>query len=250
MPLRRRRARGRRRSVRRRVRVRRTRRTAGGRRGNKIRWRKNGFPNAMYVTMSYVMSQSIDPDNNGSNWIVLRANSINDPEYSIGGHQPFGHDQWEKIYNRYHVIRSTCTMQVMAKTVAPSTSEVLVNGTGPSLVPENTLAYSGVMFMKTDDNATLITNSPAALMEGQQCLYKPFSSLNGWSPKITMNYNARGRQLEQIHQTSAQFGHDPADQHYFHCGVMSIGGNLTACQVLVRMKYYVKVYDRRDIEQS
>jgi len=33
----------------------------------------------------------------------MRANSIFDPQYSVGGHQPRGHDQWALQYGQYLV---------------------------------------------------------------------------------------------------------------------------------------------------
>ena len=38
---------------------------------------------------------------------VFRLNSVHDPDVSVGGHQPRGHDQWSAMYSKYCVIGAT-----------------------------------------------------------------------------------------------------------------------------------------------
>ena len=40
---------------------------------------------------------------------LFRANSIFDPDYQLGGHQPMGRDQYENFYQKYVVVGSTIT---------------------------------------------------------------------------------------------------------------------------------------------
>lgn len=46
---------------------------------------------------------------------IYKCNSCYDPYYPVGGHQPYGFDQYAQIYNHYSVIKSTikCTFQTM-----------------------------------------------------------------------------------------------------------------------------------------
>ena len=39
----------------------------------------------------------------------FRANSINDPDYQLGGHQPMGHDQYANFYQKYVVVGASLT---------------------------------------------------------------------------------------------------------------------------------------------
>jgi len=42
-----------------------------------------------------------------------RANSLYDPRFAVGGHQPFGFDQLMGQYNHFTVLRSTCKLENM-----------------------------------------------------------------------------------------------------------------------------------------
>lgn len=79
-----------------------------------------GFPKNQYVHMRYCETLSLD----GSSVIspkIYRANSIYDPDYSTGGHQPMGYETWLKLYNQYIVVKSRCKMTVCQ--VATATGE-------------------------------------------------------------------------------------------------------------------------------
>lgn len=42
----------------------------------------------------------------------MRGNNINDPNFTAGGHQPLGHDQFAALYKRYRVIGSRCIVHL------------------------------------------------------------------------------------------------------------------------------------------
>lgn len=60
------------------------------------------MPKRRKITMKYASSHRFGLVTIGG--VVLRANSIFDPEFAVGGHQPLGHDQWKAFYTRYTVI--------------------------------------------------------------------------------------------------------------------------------------------------
>lgn len=45
-----------------------------------------------------------------------RLNSLFDPNYSLGGHQPYGFDQLATVYNRYRVVACSWTIHVASST--------------------------------------------------------------------------------------------------------------------------------------
>lgn len=243
MPLRRR---YKRRRVARRVRrgvVRR--RTAGGRRRRSVVWKKNGFPNSMYITMAYTDVISLDPGVGGGVSKPLLVNSIFNPGYaSSAGHQPFGYDQWLPIYNKYKVMKTVVTAQVLPTTQPPSNIM-----TGGNQLAEYTPNYSGIFFLKSDDDATITLSSAQAIMEQQQTRYCMFT--NGkWSRKLSMVYTPRsvpnvGKDLTAIMTAN------PAEQAFIHVGLSSLtGDNLVQCKVVLRMKFFVKLFDRKDVNNS
>jgi len=57
-------------------------------------------------TIAIPMASSAGQIGGPSSRFFYRANSIYDPDYATGGHQPLGMDQWEAIYNHYEVTSS------------------------------------------------------------------------------------------------------------------------------------------------
>ncbi len=76
------------------------------------------FPDRVKLKMVYVDTQSRTTSGltgiNGQ-WWSFRLNSLFDPDFNTGGHQPRGRDQWSGIYQEYYV--PSCTVAVkMANT--------------------------------------------------------------------------------------------------------------------------------------
>jgi ribosomal protein L35 len=73
-----------------------------------------GFPKKQLVTMRYSGDYTVPSHDAGSGPLVFRLNSIEDPEYALGGHQPFGHDQFAAIYHKYCVIGAKVRVELLA----------------------------------------------------------------------------------------------------------------------------------------
>lgn len=58
--------------------------------------------NSFRTELKYSTSGSLTA-NNGHNYLTIRGNSVFDPEYAVGGHQPLGFDQLAGLYNKYNV---------------------------------------------------------------------------------------------------------------------------------------------------
>lgn len=68
----------------------------------------NPIPQRYICSMKY--AETINTDANGQ--ILMNLNSIFDPNRSGIGHQPYGHDTFATMYNRYRVI--SCSYRVIA----------------------------------------------------------------------------------------------------------------------------------------
>ena len=64
---------------------------------------KLGFPQEMSTTLRFVTTKTLDPGTNTANGFTLRANGMFDPEYSLGGEQPRGFDQYMELYEKFTV---------------------------------------------------------------------------------------------------------------------------------------------------
>jgi len=65
------------------------------------------FPARQTAILRYSQNISLNADSTNANTYVFRANSIFDPDYSGVGHQPYGHDQYNGIYQYYRVKSAT-----------------------------------------------------------------------------------------------------------------------------------------------
>lgn len=63
----------------------------------------SGVPQSMNVKLKYADRALIATSISGSSVSVIRLNSLFDPDFGVGGHQPMGFDQYAAFYNRYRV---------------------------------------------------------------------------------------------------------------------------------------------------
>lgn len=90
------------------------------------RTRRIGFPRGKISKLKYSASTNLVTDAVGPREYVLRANSVFDPVYGVGGHQPLGFDQWKLMYTRYTVLKST--LYVRLDVVAPGAPGTYIGG--------------------------------------------------------------------------------------------------------------------------
>lgn len=68
------------------------------------------FPQSQRATLRYVNHVDMTPTGSNVQQFAFRANSLNDPEYPLGGHQARGFDEYMGIYKTYTVLG--CTLSV------------------------------------------------------------------------------------------------------------------------------------------
>lgn len=61
------------------------------------------FPSIKRVKLKYITTVNLNPTAGSSAVVHFRANSVYDPEYAIGGHQPMWSDVYASIYENYRV---------------------------------------------------------------------------------------------------------------------------------------------------
>jgi len=120
---------------------------------------KLGFPQEMSTTLRYVVSENLTPGTDTAEGFTLRANGMFDPEYSLGGHQPRGFDQYMALYNRFTV--TSCKISVtFAYRGYPGAPPGAVDGTGAPV-------------QQTEDMGADVTAPPSVI-----CLVHKAVSLN------------------------------------------------------------------------
>lgn len=84
----------------------------------------------MYVTLKYSQNITLTNLTTVASNQVFRLNSIFDPDFTGGGHQPYGFDQLAALYNRYRVLKTHWKVQWGG---ANNTIPVLVTPTNGAL---------------------------------------------------------------------------------------------------------------------
>lgn len=67
------------------------------------------FPKTAKVSLTYCEEVALSSTTSAP--YLFRLNSLHDPNASVGGHQPRGHDQWSAMYSKYCVIGATVRVE-------------------------------------------------------------------------------------------------------------------------------------------
>jgi len=193
------------------------------------------FPASKIVTLRYCESISINPTTGIPSTHLFYANGINDPNQTGAGHQPFGHDQWQAIYNHYEVVKSKITVDFVCSdntTTAPATS---------------------VVGIALRDDATAITDMDN-IREGKTATTR-LLNLYG-KAKLTKHYNRKvmfpTHTTSDSSTTQTPFGNNPSEAAFFHVFVAPVTSATDAANVncVVTIEYLVKLWELRDFGAS
>lgn len=207
-----------------------------------VRYRRSslplsGFPTQKVVRLRYVSDRfSLNPALGGIASHVFRANSIYDPDFTGVGHQPYGHDTWQTLYNHYTVLGSKIVCRLQSTSGTPSASFGLVgirlDDSGASLATLGLNVEAGrcnYRYIGTDDSS-----------HGMVTLRKNYSARKMWGRM----YNASGTQR-------ATFGFNPSEEVYYvitaEAGAAYDMGELL-CQAVV--EYIVLLQEPKELSQS
>lgn len=190
------------------------------------------MPDNMIVKLKYAQTALFTIVSGAPALQVFRANSIYDPDFNVGGHQPLGHDQWAGFYKKYVVIGLRVVARTEATNLANSAKgaqlkQVLVCNT--EAAPSYALAtYSEQQGAKTN---LVSYNTGAKTISG-------YYSMNKYLGKSKQGY------LDED-DNSAIFGTNPANevyvQHYVGTSDDTTNGSAT---VIYDLEYIVKLYDK------
>lgn len=135
---------------------------------------KTILPSQIIVPFRYVETQPYDPVAGIVAHQQFRANGLRDPNFSIGGHQPYGFDQWMDMYQEFTVIGSKIKATFIAK-----------NQTAIQL------AYCGISVIREGDsgNVVVLTTETPLLLERQDRNYSVLGQANTGKGMTTVTDN-------------------------------------------------------------
>jgi len=197
------------------------------------------FARKRRTTVTYCESINMSTGTGGqSNYYVLSANGLFDPNISGTGHQPYGFDQWMTMYDHYTVLN--CWIEVTAKPVG-TTGDELANG-------------SIVVNVRPDAGATPTTYNPAQVQE----VADGATGFGSWYQFArAKNSVSIGKFLSQKPlQEDANAGTltaNPTEQVYWHVTLGQFNkttGDTVDCDIYFKLKYDVVFHEPKRLATS
>lgn len=216
---------------------------------------RNPFTAASTTTMlQYSQNILLNPqaDNlgaGGANAWIFSVNSLFDPDTTGTGHQPMYYDNYAQLYNRYKVNYAQITVTCINHQVNTDTAYQPLTGAPVLNVNEN---YAYKLAIVVDRDLTDYPTTMNRLIEegGPNIKWRFVApSLNGKLPKLF--HSASPSRLTGLSfgddTLQADIGASPSRQCYFAVLITSADGTTDPPNVYcnVRIKYYVKFFDRR-----
>lgn len=165
---------------------------------------RNPFPEKKHVQLVYYDQGVIDPSNSGgvtpTQVQIYRANSLFDPDFTSGGHQPRFRDILASIYERYVVVSSRLKVTLWAPASSSSGQLMCFAGVRPNAndIPTPTQTYvdlaenGGIRFRPlgardggTDVTRLVATYSPKKLFKKSAFYEDDLQALFGSNPSTS-----------------------------------------------------------------
>jgi len=182
------------------------------------------FPAQATAILRYNTTITISPDAGLAGAYLFRCNSIFDPDYTGVGHQPYGHDQYDRIYNHYKVNYSTIVLTPV------------INGEG--------------MFGCTITDDPTINVGFDTVKEIKNTNMKAMGA-NGVPDKVTQYYNKNQVFTPASDGIGANFGANPSEQAFFHVWFTAKDSTSTPTLILnVSIAYNVTMSELKDLGSS
>jgi len=209
------------------------------------------FPQKKTVALRYIDDLTL---NAGSSTIasdIYRVNSVYDPYYSTGGHQPMFHDLYSQIYEKYHVNYATIKLVCLSNHIVNTTYGTQTEGTttgDQQFYAANERACR--MFILKD---TSVNDIPTALNtlieEGSRNFrwrYVP-QNLSGKMSSVKMSCNPAKQLLLSKYddQLNSVVNNNPTAEAYFIVGCEGLGGGINpdSLKFQVIITYNVTYYE-------
>lgn len=186
------------------------------------------FPRKMRAILRYSQTFNLNPAMGGTAHQLFRATSIFDPDLTGTGHQPYGHDLYQQIYNHYKVV----------KAIIKVTS---VEGDGNAIF--------GVTM--TDDSTVSTTYDTVREIKPTKWLAVGDSNQ---SQVLTQTYDAMqtfGPDMQE--RLVGSFGINPAENSYFDVFMQAAngpGGTAQLHSFVASITYYTEFTELKDLGQS
>lgn len=204
---------------------------------------KHPLPQRFLTKMVYADQYTLNtPGNFTSNFgteQAFRLNSMYDPDFTGGGHQAYGWDQIAAMYNKYLV--HAVFIDVMF--CDPTTDGIVC---GVQLQPPNdtnTISTRGLAHVREMPNVIIRQVNDSGSQRTMAKAYVPLTKLYGVKKHVVE---------ANLSQYSSVVSGSPAIQTYMKLAIADLQatGSAKSVQALVKITFYVELYDRVTLNQS
>lgn len=164
--------------------------------------KRSGVPEKLIVRLKYVDSHALGDGVNPMASFTYRCNSLFDPNFTAGGHQPLYHDQIALLYQNYKVIKAQFKVRALSTQGAA-----------------NSNIYYGVLNIGSDSSVDIDANT---IRERPGSKYKTLTPQKG--SMITSGWNYRMSSVGGEDGLTAAFGTNPSNVDYMRIYVASADG--------------------------
>ncbi len=201
---------------------------------------KNVLAKKSTVVMKYADTIAIDPGAASISAHYFRANSINDPDFTGVGHQPFTHDTYATLYGAYRVIKS----KIKVTPVASTASTLIPGFWGLFIDSDSTLSYS--------EGTQIVEDPRTGGFKQHMGVQTPHYGIQGGSMRKTFSAKSLGPEGKN---NVVLFGSNASDDRqfskYFCIWASSIlANNPGSLEFMVEIEYTVELTSPLQITQS
>jgi len=196
-----------------------------------------GMSNKQIVKLRYASNTRLTGGVSNLRELQFRLNGLFDPDFSLGGHQPMGFDEWSAFYGRYRVKSAKCKIRAVSNTTVNVPMAVIAYPSNSSATVGNLSAALEQSLNTTSTFKILNSNSPAVAIGKSYSIH----SITGQTPQ---QYNAD-------EDSQALVSADPVTIANMHIVVASIDGvSIPDCYLVVEIVYIAELFDKFQLAQS
>lgn len=197
------------------------------------------FKPSMYAKMHYGANLvlSAGTSNLYGTEHIFTLNSIFDPDWTGTGHQPYGHDSVQSLYNKYKV--SACKIEIIIND--PDADGMIVAATIQPPAGTATLAGKGIEFVKEQPMSTTRTINDSGKQTVMINSMVPIQAVSGLSP---IQYKA------DTSLFAANFGASPSAIPKLRIAAATCRTGTPSVNIRVKLTYFCQFYDRKVLPTS
>jgi len=196
------------------------------------------MPDQLEVALGYADTQVINPGAlTYAGEHAYRLNSLYDPDYTGGGHQPYGFDQWSAFYNRYRVDKVELDLKMINNNSA--SAPIVVYVANNSLAAAGTL---GAVENYIESPFSDFSICGASLTQLTTHFKKTFY------PRLITGVPKAKYISDDLYQ--ATVGANPTENIILHTFISDAGTSVPIVITVLRLTYFVTFWDRNNLSSS